>query len=58
MTNINTLLDKYKYSDQVAVVTILTSLVVVVGVIGSAWWLMWKVGGNVASALAVNLTFV
>jgi len=27
----------------VAVLTILTSLIVVVTVIGTAWWLMWKV---------------
>ena len=30
-------------SIQVAVLTILTSLAVVVFCIGSAWWLMWKV---------------
>ena len=33
----------YTYTLQVAVFTILASLIVVVTVIGAAWWLMWKV---------------
>ena len=37
------MVDIYPSLMQVAVLTILTSLAVVVFCIGSAWWLMWKV---------------
>ena len=39
------------YDAVIAILTILVSLALVIILVGAAWWLMWKVGGQYVIAL-------